>query len=268
MCTSRILNTVCASVLLSVMRSNGGYTNSPRTYTKPFNNLTIRGIDTNKPNLFYSLLIALTIFTASTSIATAATIWTDWTARTIGNPGAASGSMGSITVNYSGEVISTTVINGATTIWNPSSTFTGGAVDASPDSVGDVIGLNGSTTVDTLTFSSPVTNPVIAIWSLGRASLPATFTFDATPTLQVGGPNSIYGGSSIVVNGNTVSGNEGNGVVLFNGAYSSISWTSTNEYWYGFTVGTVQNIPIPAAFWLFGSGVLGLIGISRHKKSA
>ena len=32
--------------------------------------------------------------------------------------------------------------------------------------------------------------------------------------------------------------------------------------------GTVSPIPLPATLWLFGSGLLGLIGISRRKKSA
>ena len=31
---------------------------------------------------------------------------------------------------------------------------------------------------------------------------------------------------------------------------------------------TVTAVPVPAALWLFGSGLLGLIGIARHKKSA
>ena len=31
---------------------------------------------------------------------------------------------------------------------------------------------------------------------------------------------------------------------------------------------TYQVVPIPAAVWLFGSGLLGLIGISRRKKAA
>jgi len=30
----------------------------------------------------------------------------------------------------------------------------------------------------------------------------------------------------------------------------------------------VSSIPVPAAVWLFGSGLLGLIGISRRKKAA
>jgi len=31
---------------------------------------------------------------------------------------------------------------------------------------------------------------------------------------------------------------------------------------------SITAIPVPAAFWLFGSGLLGLIGISRRKKAA
>ena len=34
-----------------------------------------------------------------------------------------------------------------------------------------------------------------------------------------------------------------------------------------FTVSGTSPIPVPAAVWLFGSGLLGLIGISRRKKS-
>ena len=32
--------------------------------------------------------------------------------------------------------------------------------------------------------------------------------------------------------------------------------------------GQVEVVPVPAALWLFGSGLLGLIGISRRKKAA
>lgn len=40
-----------------------------------------------------------------------------------------------------------------------------------------------------------LTNPVFAIRSPGNPSVPATFTFDATPTFQSRGPNSCFGGS-------------------------------------------------------------------------
>jgi hypothetical protein len=30
----------------------------------------------------------------------------------------------------------------------------------------------------------------------------------------------------------------------------------------------VSAVPVPAAFWLFGSGLIGLIGVARRKKAA
>ena len=225
----------------------------------------------NTRDCIYRGILALFVFATSHTAATASTIWTDWTQVTVGDPGSATGTLGSTTVSYSGEVIGAavqggTIIDGTSAIWNPESTYVGGVVDVSPAVVGDVIGLDGSTNRATISFSTPVANPVIAIWSLGSPVLAASFTFDQAPVLQAGGPNSIYGGSSIVVNGNTVSGNEGNGVILFNGEVSSISFTSTNEHWYGFTVGTAV-VPVPAALWLFGSGLVGLLGIAGRKKT-
>jgi len=219
--------------------------------------------------LLNSILFVSALFASSNVLAT--TIWTDWTAITLGDPGSASGTLGSTTVTYSGEVTGNSNINGTSTIWNPESTYIGGVVDTSPNSVGDHIALNGSSTTGTINFSAPIVDPVIAIWSLGQPGSTASFTFQQTPTFVVGGPNSIYNGSAIVVDGNVVSGNEGNGVIIFNGEFSSISFTSTNENWYAFTVGANGEpavIPVPAAVWLFGSGLLGLLGVARRKMSS
>nr|WP_320014857.1 hypothetical protein [uncultured Desulfobacter sp.] len=114
-------------------------------------------------------------------VANASTVWIDWTDRTVGATGSATGTIGTITINYSGEVLSTTNINGTTNIWNPDTTYIGGFIDTSPDTIGDVIGLNGSTVVSTLSFSEPILNPVIAIWSLGQPSSEASFSFSETP---------------------------------------------------------------------------------------
>jgi hypothetical protein len=133
--------------------------------------------------------------------------------------------------------------------------------------IGDDLRLNGTSTgVNTITFTSPVVDPVFAIWSLGSPSVPATFTFGATPTLQAGGPNSLFGGSSITVLANVVSGREGNGVVQFTGTFDSLSWTNSFENFYAFTVGingTPQSdpgdVPEPSTFGLLAGGLAAIL---------
>jgi len=208
-------------------------------------------------------------FLAGTLLAIAApvsaqTVWTDWTSATAGSPGSAAGTLNGIDVTYSGQVMGNRVINGAfSPAWAPSTSFVGGTVTTSPASVGDIITLNGTFTgTNTLSFASPITNPLVAIWSLGAPGVPASFTFSATPTLQVGGPNVNFGGSSVAVAGDVVSGREGNGVVQFEGTFTSLSWTDTFENFYGFTVGTagvvVTPVPEPATWALLTGGLLAL----------
>ncbi len=54
---------------------------------------------------------------------------------------------------------------------------------------------------------------------------------------------------------------------------TSVTLIGANSYAVGFINGTVlevdvQVIPVPAAVWLFGSGLLGLVGIARRRKTA
>jgi hypothetical protein len=53
---------------------------------------------------------------------------------------------------------------------------------------------------------------------------------------------------------------------FFSGVQVSIDHFSI----YGWAVrsGDVSAVPVPAAIWLFGSGLLGLIGISRRQRTA
>ncbi len=214
------------------------------------------------------LMAVLFLFAAPAS---AVTVWTDWISVSDTTPGA-SGLLNGVTVTYSGQVIDF-VINGTSNIWSPNSSFIGGTVTASPSTVGDDIRLNGIIRLATgaLFFSSPVVNPVFAIWSLGSPSTAASFTFNATPTLEAGGPNSQFGGSSIVVNGNTLSGNEGNGVVEFTGTFNSITWSHTIENFYAFTVGvngpSGPTVPEPSMWLLLGSGLGGLFVLRRHRQT-
>ena len=75
----------------------------------------------------------------------------------------------------------------------------------------------GTSTVNTLSFSQPVVDPVLAIWSLGSVVQgPASFVFTGfNPQNIVGGPSPEYGGSPLNLSGVTVSGIEGNGSIQF-----------------------------------------------------
>jgi len=211
----------------------------------------------------------------ASSPAAASTICTTWTSATPGTPGSASGSLNSVTVSYSGEVIlaggGTEGLNvsGGSLDWSdPASSFIGGTSTTSPSTVGDIITLQGATGINTLTFSSPIVDPLFAIWSLGQPGTPATFTFAETPTFEAGGPDE-FGGAAITVAGDVVTGMEGSGVVQFTGTFSSISWTDTPEVFYGFTVGeagAISTAPEPAAFTLLGAGLAGL-GVMRHRSA-
>ena len=178
-----------------------------------------------------------------------------------------------INVTYSGDVNSGTQVgSGATNYWVPGATYTGGAVGTSPTN-GTVIALaEQGTFTNTITFSSAVVNPVIDLLSLGSTQTTVSYTFNATPTLVASG-SGYWGGSSntISLNGDTVTGKEGNGAVEFVGSFTSISFTTTGaEYWNGITVGA----PVPAGVapepssLLLGLGALGaILPFARRRKA-
>jgi hypothetical protein len=204
--------------------------------------------------------------------------WTVWDPSSVATgsvSGSAAGSAGGVGVKYTGE-LENLYFNYPS--WGPPATFSGGTVGNPPLPADGIIQLFGSTgAIDKITFATPVTNPVMAIWSLGQTGIDASFVFGSTEpfAIESGGPSSEYGGSSIFTTSPCAAGSacgiEGNGTIQFIGTYSSISWTNpTFEDWYGFTVGVAQT-PLPSTWTMLIAGFLGLGLLSylgAKKKSA
>src|SRR5437868_15486619 len=115
-----------------------------------------------------ALFLAACAFSA-TALAHADTIvWTSWSSATSGNPGSATGTIGSINVSYSGQTSGLTNVPS----WTPASTFSGGIVGNAPPHT-PTIQLEGGTLLsETISFSSTVVDPIFAIWSLGQGVAP------------------------------------------------------------------------------------------------
>jgi hypothetical protein len=202
---------------------------------------------------------------AISGLAQAATIdWNQWTSNSTGAIGSTP-----VTITFTGQD------NGGWYAgypsYGPGPTWADGTVVANAPTGGIVVLSGGNGNVQTVTFSQAVTNPIFAIWSLGQGGVNASFDFiGATPVFVAGGGSNEYGGSAIVVNGNSVSGNEGNGTVEFIGTYTSLSWTNpTYEYWYGFNVGITDvapAVPEPASIGLLLAG-LTLVGLARRRRA-
>lgn len=221
------------------------------------------------------------VFILSVSMANAATIsWTDWTSATTGSLGTASGTIayngGSVDVTYTGELYfaqlnSSTVVGPGTTTnyWTQGTPapYTGNAVISNAPTANELLALNSFSVVNTLTFSSPVLNPVFAVLSMGQVNQPVSYAF--TPSyvvlssgqgywnIQTDNPSTYYD-----IAGTILIGSEFHGALQFMGSVSSISWTSSSENWHGFTVGAP--VPLPAAAWMLGAGLIGLIAIRRR----
>lgn len=186
--------------------------------------------------------------------------WADWTSATTGPAGSATGTIGSVGVTFSGELWGAQTAGG-TNYWSPGGAYISGSVWNAPPAA-DILQCEGGTAgTYTITFSTAVTNPYMAICSLGTPGALSVLTFNQPFTLLSQGPG--YFGSGFMAQGanNGLIGSEGYGVIQFLGTMTSISWTDPQfERWHGYQVALV---PAPASAAALGA--LGLFAGRRRR---
>jgi hypothetical protein len=194
-----------------------------------------------------TLMSVVSLYACGAVTAAAAPIaWTDWTTATNGTLGTASGVISYngaplIKVSYSGEV-AFAQLAGGTNYWDPAKPFTNEIVSNAPPAADIVALIGGSNYSSVLTFSSPVTDPIMAIVGLGRPSQARSYDFDQPFDVLSFAPGFLGGpGKLVELPGSVLEGREGHGTIQFKGTFSSIRWTvPIAENWHGFTVGAVN----------------------------
>jgi hypothetical protein len=118
---------------------------------------------------------------------------------------------------------------------------------------------------NSLIFDSPILNPVMAIVSMGQFGGSVTYDFDRPFTVLSEGFGYWGDGFFSLGGGDVLVGTELHAVIQFHGSVSQINWTSTNEFWHGFTVGAP--VPEPGTMGLIATGLLGIGARLRRRKA-
>jgi hypothetical protein len=194
-------------------------------------------------------------------------VWTDWTSATAGTAGSASGTMGGVTVSYTGDLFfaQLTQTSGDVDAWQPTFTaYQTPAVDNLPPDH-EILTLSQNGSSNTLTFSSPVVNLVMGIVSLGGgvgSLYGVDHDFDAPFTIISQGTGAYGSGPLSVLPGDVLHGEEGHGFIHFTGPLTSLSWTSTiaaYEGFNGFQIGTTVPEPSTGALLLAAATLAALV---------
>mgnify|MGYP000529202506 CR=1 FL=1 len=204
--------------------------------------------------------LAILTFVSLAGAASGAIVdWTHWSSVTNGGAGSASGTMNGIGVEYRGDVLFGQTGSG-TDYWTGPA-YINGTVSNSPDASHMVAMVGGTQVVSTITFSQPVTDPIMAIVSMGQTGLAVRYAFD-TPFDILGYGQGYWGNGTLAeLPADVLEGREGHGTIQFRGTVSSVSWTMpVAENWHGMTVGV---IPSPASLGMFGA--FGLMAVRRKR---
>jgi hypothetical protein len=177
--------------------------------------------------------------------------WATWAAPVTGSPGSAQGVLsppgGDVQVTFAGEVGAGSAKTGGTTVsgvgpvtFLPATTYESATVPNPPPSSGMMAIWGVPSLTQTITFSVPVRDALIAVVALNE-----TWTLSAPPTLLSSGPNALPFNvpgamNTPTLSGTTLSGVDGNGVLELPGAVTSFTFTvptSAAGDFTGFTVG-------------------------------
>jgi len=196
--------------------------------------------------------------------------WTDWTSSPTSTT--VLGKIGSIDVTYTGNFSFVQTGPECTNYWtepNASSLpYTGNPVIDNAPTACEMVALNIADS-HTISFSEEILNPVMAIVSLGRNSerWRVTYDFDTAFTILSNGQGYWGAGTAVTGEVHTLTGYEFHGAIQFDGAVSSLSWTSLqSENWHGFTFGRATSVPEPGTLALLGLGLAGMGLATRRKK--
>jgi hypothetical protein len=208
-------------------------------------------------HLITCLLIALIPATAADTFN-----YVNWTSSTSSS---VTGTIGSTTVTYSSTDLSFAQLSGNSP-WGgylPASTWMSSLVGNPPPNA-QIIGIQGTSATHTITFSQPVSNVIMDLVSLGAPGNGTQYAFTSPFTILNIGPSNQYGGgtNTLQQSGNTLTGNEGDGIILFAGPLTSITWTGANpEFWNGFTI-AVDSTQTPLPTPLPSTAMLMLLGLA------
>lgn len=214
------------------------------------------------------ILISCTLLMLSMAPAAIAApiTWADWTSATPGMNGSAQGNLGSIGINYSGD-INFAQLGSGINYWieGEPAPYTGNSVIDNSPTAAEMIAVSRTGQLQTITFSEAVINPIMAILSMGSKDIPVTYTFD-TPFSLLSEGMGYWGDGEYSLSGNSLTGLELHGVVQFIGEFTSISWqTNQKEYWHGFTFG-IATVPAPSTLLLAMLALLATGWISTRRR--
>lgn len=171
-------------------------------------------------------------------------VWADWTAATIAEQGSAQakfaigGFDGGLSLAYAGSLYNAQ-LDGGLPYWTPGTAYKSAAVPNSPDSNELIMLAGGMGSVHSLTFSAPVTDPVLAVMSLGSVDTTTVCQFETDFELLSTGDAYYKEGEALKhLPDNKLAGRESSGSIRFKGTFTTIRWTALiSEPWYGLTVG-------------------------------